>query len=127
MYHAPSMDTDDFSKWTPWSERLGIPGSQHPGVYLMAHFPNPPTGPADPLGSEIVYIGETCRSLRRRWRSFARAISEGKKGHSGGLTYYAAYCQQPGQESAGNLYVAALPVTLEEPRRSAYIRHLERS
>ncbi len=115
------------TNWTPWSERLGIPGIEHPGVYLMAHFDVKPPTTVDPTSVAIVYIGETCRSLRVRWRTFHRAIAEGKPGHSGGLSYHAAFCQEHNGSFNDRLYVAAVPITLSEPHASAYIRHLERS
>lgn len=115
------------NNWTPWSERLGIPGIEHPGVYLMANFEAGPPSKVDPTSDAIVYIGETCRSLRDRWRSFQRAIAEGKPGHSGGLSYHTAFCQECPGSFEGRLFVAAIPITLSEPHASAYVRLLERS
>lgn len=111
-----------FTPWVPWQERGTIEGVQHSGVYALAHFEGPPQGPADPLAQQIIYLGQTCSNLRRRWRQFRRAAFEGKPGHSGGLTYRETFGDE-GQR----LYVAACPVQgLQEPLRSLYIRYLKR-
>lgn len=120
------MDQYTITKWTPWDERLGIQGIGHPGVYLLAHFPNTPPPEVDPTDPAIVYIGETCRSLRGRWGSFHRAITGAAQGHSGGLTYHASFCSEDPESYKRQLYVAAAPVELDEPHRSALIRHVER-
>ena len=114
------------TEWTPWEERLNIAGVTHPGVYLLAHFETAPPPDMDPTDAAILYIGETCRSLRKRWANFNRAVSEGKPGHSGGLTYHAAFCMEHPEAYRDRLYVSAIPIALLEPHASAFIRHIER-
>jgi hypothetical protein len=78
-----------FSEWIPWATRKGFCDAGKPGVYLLAHFDQAPTGPADPLTKEILYIGETCkRTFAKRWREFDYSARTGLKRHSGGRTYH---------------------------------------
>ncbi len=95
-----------FSPWTRWRERTTLEGIQLPGLYVLAHFETPPSGPADPQAQQIIYVGETCdNSLIGRWREFERSPFNGKDGHSGGRTYHTHFGAR-GEE----LYVSALPV-----------------
>jgi hypothetical protein len=58
---------------------------------MLAHFLEVPRI-VDPLVQEVVYIGETCdRSLRQRWKEFHRSAFDGKKEHSGGVTYHGLF------------------------------------
>jgi hypothetical protein len=111
----------NFSNWMPWVSRKNFPNCKQPGVYLLAHFEQPPLGPADPLSKEIVYIGETCdQDLAKRWRQFNRSASTGLKAHSGGRTYHANRSSRMDQ-----LFVAAfIPETKDFP--DLQIRFLER-
>ncbi len=111
-----------FSHWTRWTERTLLKGIHSPGVYLLAHFDVEPAGQANPRAKQIVYIGETCKNLMRRWRQFNRSAFEGKFGHSGGRTYRRVFDDQ-----GDNLYVAAFAVEgLDEQIRSLFIRYVER-
>ena len=75
----------------------------------------------------VIYIGETCdQNLAQRWYQFNRSAFEQKPGHSGGWTFSGLYCDNRIVEPVGWLYVAALPMTLQEPHSSAYIRFVER-
>ena len=78
----------EFTPWLPWASRQQSPYKDKSGVYLIARFlKQPPSGPADPLEDEIVYIGESCKErLQSRWRSFDRAAFRDGK-HRGGKKY----------------------------------------
>ena len=111
-----------FSGWTGWGSRREIPDASAPGVYLLGRFAIVPRR-VDPLNANIVYIGETVgQSLIERWRQFDRSAFQEKDGHSGGWTYGDLISKKP-----HNLFVAAMPVVLDEPERSAFIRFAERS
>ena len=111
-----------FSPWTRRSERASLPGIGAPGIYALAKFEAAPPGPADPRAQQVIYIGETCASLRRRWAFFNGSAFEGKSGHSGGKIY-----QQEYGDDGADLYVTALPVdSVREQTRPFYIRYVER-
>ena len=121
------MDPPDFREWVPWSDRHTIDGCDHPGVYILARFTAGCPATVDPLSSEVIYIGETCnQTLKKRWHQFNRSAFEQKPGHSGGQTFDTAFCDEPGASTDACLHVAACPVLIEEPHRSAFIRHTER-
>ena len=121
------MDLPRFQRWVPWSERYDIRDSEKAGVYLLGRFAAPPPEGVEPLSESVIYIGETCdQTLAKRWYQFNRSAFEQKPGHSGGWTFSARYCGNCPVKPVGWLYVAPLPVTLDEPHRSAFIRHVER-
>ena len=95
-----------FSSWIRWDVRNSIPNIGKPGVYLIGRFTQaPPSGPANPLEINVVYIGEsTDGRFRYRWRSFDRAAFKGKKAHRGGVEY-----QQKFGGDSSVLYVSILP------------------
>ncbi|UCG88045.1 MAG: hypothetical protein JSW71_05730 [Gemmatimonadota bacterium] len=78
--------------WALWDEKLERWGdaAKRPGVYLLAHFKGTPPREMDTTDKRIIYIGETCAKggLRSRWVKFAQAAFRGKRGHSGGDTYW---------------------------------------
>ena len=90
---------------------------------MLAKFPaGAPNGQADPLAEKIVYFGETCASLKARWRQFQRSAFEDGSDHSGGETYRRLFPNQ-----VQDLYVAARPVrTPDSPIRRVFIRYIER-
>jgi len=112
-----------FVEWAKWAERTSLDDIDSPGVYLLAHFKNPPDGAADPSDHRIIYIGETCdNALRGRWRQFHRSAFQGKSGHSGGETYRETFGDRGDQ-----LYVAAFAINdLDEDVCHIFIRYLER-
>jgi hypothetical protein len=115
-----------FSEWHKWPNRKSIVNSRDPGVYLLAKFENgqPTSGAADPLESHVVYIGETCASLRQRWNQFDNSAFRGRRGHSGGLTYKARI-----NDEGKDLFVAAFAVSenlVPEVLRSTFIQFVER-
>jgi ribosomal protein L19 len=113
-----------FSNWTLWTDRTNIKGVENPGVYMLAHFANPPNT-IDLNEREIIYIGETCdQSLCKRWEAFhGCAVGSRKKGHSGGVTYREVFAG----ENVEQLFVAALPVDkLSVEIRPLFIRYIER-
>jgi len=119
-----------FQAWTPWADRHSVHDCERPGVYLLGRFDEEPPAPpvtVDPLDARVIYIGETCGQLRKRWRQFHRAAFEQKHGHSGGMTFAEQFCDNRIGAACPWLYVAALPVCMDEPHASAYIRFVERS
>ena len=118
----PALRRLPFSRWTTWVQRHEIDLADAPGVYLLGRFDRPPPPEVNPLDQRVLYIGETAQqSLRRRWYQFERSAFQGKSGHSGGRTYRRHVAKSPRR-----LYVSALPVTIEDPAASAYIRAVER-
>lgn len=117
-----SLPKIEFSDWHPWKQRSHITSSGKPGVYMLAKFIAVPLGNADPLDANIIYFGETCRSLRGRWDQFDRAAFQSKRGHSGGRNYQRFY-----GDVGQHLYIAAMPVTIPDKiLRSSFIRFVER-
>ena len=119
------MNMLPFSQWTPWVNRRDIEGCNHPGVYMLALDDALPAK-VELIPKTVIYVGVTYeRHLVDRWDKFHRTALKGKGDHKGGETFYDRF----GSVAAHvpRLYVAALPVlTKENPRRSAYILHIER-
>ena len=114
-----SCDQDD-----PMRDFKGLPG-----VYLLAHFRKPPRGRANPRAQEIVYIGETCNSLRSRWNQFRRSAFESKGGHGGGDTYRKKFGPVRSQllKYSQRLYIAVFaPTSVNGKLRESFIRYVER-
>jgi hypothetical protein len=112
-----------FSNWIQWNKRETIQDINFPGVYLLAKFKTVPTGRANPLHENIIYIGETCRTLKERWVDFDRSAFQSKPGHSGGWQYQYEYPDDTGK----NLYVTAFPVkNLDDEITPWFIRFQER-
>src|SRR5262249_2851773 len=121
------MKLPEFDSWTRWSDRDAMAGCERPGVYLLAKFESSPPRVVVPVISNIIYIGETCdQSLSKRWYQFNRSAFYQKGGHSGGWTFADKFCENRIVDPPSWLYVAPLPVFLEEPEQSAYIRFVER-
>ena len=120
------MELPRFERWVPWAKRNDTTDSGKAGVYLLGRFEASPPEVVEPLSESVIYIGETCdQTLGKRWYQFNRSAFE-KAGHSGGWTFSARYCENCVVEPVGWLYVAPLPVTIDEPHRSAFIRYVER-
>ena len=114
----------DFSPWFPWKDRTKIENSDSPGIYILAKFKQVPKGNANPNSKKIIYIGETCSTLKSRWNQFNYSAFQGKRAHSGGSTYRKMY--EVG-DNGNDLYVAALPVTSHRVNlRASFIRYFER-
>lgn len=121
------MEMPAFKRWTRWTDRFGIDGCNQPGVYLLGRFESTPPEMVDPISQPVIYIGETCnQTLAKRWYQFGRSAFERKFGHSGGSTFSDQFCGSTTIDPPVWLYIAALPVFLDEPHRSAYIRFIER-
>lgn len=112
-----------FSNWTKWMERTKISNIKKPGVYVLAHFVKPPST-VDLQAKEIIYVGETHgQTLRDRWGQFHRCAFKGKKGHSGGRTYWSLF----NGGKIEQLYVAGFPVdSLSGDSCPVFIQYLER-
>lgn len=117
-----SLPEIEFSHWYLWKERNNIKNSKEPGVYMLAKLVTVPSGNANSLDNNIIYFGETCRSLKGRWDQFDRSAFQSRPGHSGGRNYRKIY-----GDIGQYLYVAAMPVTIaNKTLRSSFIRFLER-
>src|SRR5437879_933083 len=117
------MRPPKFNMWTPWVDRDSIDDRGHPGVYLLGRFEASPPALVDSLAESILYIGETCDpTLAKRWYQFHRSAFRQRFLHSGGSTFSVHFCDNSVSEPPQWLYVAALPVLLDEPHGSAYIR-----
>ena len=87
--HVPDVI---FSNWAPWDNRNDIEAARNSGIYVLAHYANPPGGAADPVAQEVVYIGETHKqTLRTRLQAFNRSATDGRPSHAGGVTYNAIH------------------------------------
>jgi len=112
----------DFTSWYPWKQRNKIKKSEAPGVYMLAKFITVPSGSANPLENNIIYFGETCRSLKGRWDQFDRSAFQSKRGHSGGINYRRIY-----RDEGQHLYLASMSLTItDKTLRSCFIRFVER-
>ena len=113
-----------FSLWFRWEQCDSVPGSDLPGVYLIAEFEDPPPGSPNPLDEHILCIGRTGADSKqkggayddyvsKRCYRFKRSATTGKRAHSGGRTAY----KKSLPRQWDNVYVAALqfPFPSEEP------------
>jgi hypothetical protein len=117
---------DGFVGWVPWAQRttLALPTGTHrlvveyPGVYLFADFggvlPEPGASYED---TAIFYVGETGRSLGRRWYDYQRT----------------AWFSQTWGKSTDDVWVAAFPTwigdddqTTPEPLTKQFRLYTER-
>ena len=93
-----------FSPWLSWDDRHAYEHAASCGIYVIAHLRRVPRGPANPLSSRVIYIGETRRKFSVRWNEFGRSASGGV-GHAGGITYYKKF-----RRLNEDLHVAPFPV-----------------
>ena len=95
------MADNPFDPWNRWSERSGVRGLQHPGVYVLAISTEDLQGQPFNWIPEIAYVGMTnsLAGLRGRLKQFDNTIL-GKTGHGGAERFrhkhqdYAQLCQQ---------------------------------
>jgi hypothetical protein len=112
----------ELSPWFRWKERGNIENSDKAGVYTLAKFKTASPQTVNPLDPNIIYFGETCKSLKVRWLQFDASAFHGLPGHSGGKTYRNTY-----RDEGLDLYVAAMPVLIaNDVLRSSFIRFAER-
>lgn len=95
----------------PWNESWGFDKS-HPGCYIYGLFENEiPTGPADFLGTEIIYIGESRATSRNsmlgRRTDFRGTVRNVRLSPYGCGT---AFKELFGKEKIDNVYQAYLPM-----------------
>ncbi|MBL4698604.1 MAG: hypothetical protein JKX70_07210 [Phycisphaerales bacterium] len=119
-------DAPKIQGWVRWFDRDGLDGIDCPGVYLIARFESGPPESVNPSDKHVVYIGETCRTLRERLRAFNRAAHDGKSKHSGGRRFHQVFGDDAMESTSDMLFVAVIAVEQAEPHSSAYIRYTER-
>lgn len=95
-----------------------------PGVYMLARFLRRPSLGRPALSKKIIYIGETCKTLKHRLYNFNRSAFQKKFGHSGGNTFSKI---AKAQRDPANLYISVMPVDLPPVQSEAYIRYSERA
>lgn len=115
-----------FSEWMQWSTYCQHPGIDNPGVYILARFADSMPASPDPLGLNVIYVGETCKSLKIRLEQFSRSAFQCKNGHSGGWKFNDEFNNGKPANPPSWLFVSILPVMMEETRQSAWIRLIER-
>lgn len=124
--------SQNFSPWLPWRGITGYDFMRRPGVYLFAELTNGTVTPSvvDPA---IVYIGETTKqTLLARFIQFEEAARTGcTNRHFGGEKYFTRTKGELITENCRLLpdefYISVMPICLEEPQHSAYIRYTERA
>lgn len=124
--------SQNFSPWLPWRGITGYDFMRNPGVYLFAELADDTVSPSvvDPA---IVYIGETTRqTLLTRFIQFEEAARTGcSNRHFGGQKYHLRTNGELVAEGCRLLpdefYISVMPIDVEEPERSAYIRYTERA
>lgn len=111
-----------FSHWTPWKDRNDLINIKYPGIYILAKFKFDLSKKVDLKDESIIYIGETCSSLKKRLRQFNRSAFQGARGHSGGISYREKY-----YDKGEDLFISIYPVeNLHKDIRHLYIRYFER-
>lgn len=113
----------EFSDWCLWKDRNSLDNIKHPGIYILAKFKPDLLRKIDLNDKSIIYIGETCNSLRRRFGQFNRSAFKNSRGHSGGVSYRGKYKDDKGED----LYVSIFPVlNINDNIKHLYIRYVER-
>jgi hypothetical protein len=107
-----------FPGWKPWASRTEFPELSWPGVYVIGVFATKP-GRVFPLPQEVVYVGQTTRTLRERLDEFDDSASTGRDGHSGGCTFHKSGRALP------DTWVSVLPVRLPPGEQDGAITVLE--
>jgi hypothetical protein len=116
-----------FRDWFPWKEMKGQLGLGDAGVYLLGNFPNELPRNVQPIDSRVIYVGETVnQSFTKRLRQFSHTAFQRKHGHSGGWRFSELFAGNRVSSPQHWLFVSILPVRMEGPCKSAYIRYVER-
>ena len=111
-----------FSDWHFWGDKNNLNNIEYPGIYILAKFKSNISKEVDLNDKNIVYIGETCSSIKKRLRQFNRSAFKGLGGHSGGMSYRKHF-----NDKGNDLYVAIFPVVdLADNVKHLFIRYLER-
>lgn len=111
----------NFSPWHPWNDRTAL-AMDLPGVYMLARFLRRPSLDRPALSQKVLYIGETCKTLKHRLYNFNRSAFEDKFGHSGGNTFSKL---AKAQRDPTHLYISVMPVDLPSVQSEAFIRYSE--
>lgn len=111
-----------FSNWCAWKDRNSLNNIEYPGVYILAKFKSGLSKKVDLKDKGIIYIGETCDSLKKRLSKFNGAAFNSGEKHSGGVSYRKEF-----NDNGDGLYVAIFPIAnLSNSIRHLYIRYVER-
>lgn len=120
------QDAPETQGWVQWSDRGDLDRMDSPGVYIIARFESGPPESVDPADEHVIYIGETCRTLRERLRAFNRAAHDGVSKHSGGRRFHDVFGNDAMESMSDLLFVVVTAIEQSEPHSSAYIRYTER-
>jgi len=116
-----------FSVWMRWPTHWEHCGIRSPGVHLLGRFEHDAPGEVDAISPSVIYVGETCsQTLEAGLYQFSRSAFRRKEGHSGGWTFCDTFNGGKPADPPDWLFVSLLPVTMAEPKRSAWIRLVER-
>lgn len=113
-----------FSPWVRWAKRIShLNGDDFPGIYLIARsVGNKPRQTPNSVPLQVIYIGETTKTIAGRLKQFDHSAGTGKRAHAGGRTYHKLY-----RDKCKHLYISILPVkNLPKDICPCFIRHLER-
>lgn len=55
-----------FSGWHFWGDKNNLNNIEYPGIYILAKFKSNISKKVDLNDKNIVYIGETCSSLKKK-------------------------------------------------------------
>src|SRR5690606_38995018 len=103
-----------------WADRGEFEALAWPGVYVIAVFPSSPPKRVFPLPREVVYVGQTTRTLEQRLGEFEKsALKGGSEPHSGGGTFFEKY------KGSSPTHVSVLPVRLPPGEQGGAITVLE--
>lgn len=118
--------TDRFVGWERWVDRdPDLSEGEYdqcawPGVYVIGIFDDEPPKRVFPLPIEVIYIGQTTRTLRERLLEFHKSANEGRSGHSGGYRFYTEH-----NGALASTWVTMLPVRLPPSEQPGAITVLE--
>lgn len=117
-----------FSSWVDHSNWRDLLSKEDKGgLYLFARFKEAvPSGPANPLEENVVYIGQSSRSFRSRWYLFYSGLEDPEEARNNPAKYPRALRYLETFREGGILpHVACLPIGelgLEQPREARSVR-----
>jgi hypothetical protein len=121
----PHLDRDarllrgHLPRWKRWSDRFDfVDEMMWPGVYVIGRFFGKPRR-VFPLPKQVVYVGQTKRTLSERLKEF-HVSAMGGTGHSGGCSFHKNYGPR-----LLNVWVSVLPVRLPPGEQAGAITVLE--
>ena len=114
------------TKPSAWQKFNGALPPDSPGVYLLARFTSHPPRVASHLQREVIYIGQTLRTMSIRLREFDRSAFKKLNGHSGGWNFSEIFMHSKKGLCPKWLHVSFMELGNSTDEETTYVKYLER-